>query len=222
MKGAPGTRGYTWGRRESHGEGLAVAGGAVRGPRGPTAGLLGLAPTTPAGVRPLRAPTTRQRPAAVRTRAVLLRPSEPRRPHLRDGSDSHAHGAGDDENEASRLREEASELWHAEGCVTWDERPPCLSIRALKDTGLCGKHRGRGTVPREPACQSLLLSAAVRAWAPPESRRGPGPLPALPDLIPVPGGGVGRGRAQVLEPHLGLQCSCTSSSGRVSGWGLGV
>lgn len=65
-EGSAGHPGHTWGRREKHtqtesGRGAGGGRGGQQGwlpeePPGPAAGLLGHAPTTPVGVRPLCAP----------------------------------------------------------------------------------------------------------------------------------------------------------------------
>lgn len=89
------------------------------------------------------------------------------------------------------------------GCVTADERPPFLSTKGCEGYWPSWEERGKRDCP-QGACWSLLLSAAIRARAPlEESSVGTRPLPALPDMILVLGRGGGRGRAQVLEPHLG-------------------
>lgn len=204
-------------RKRNHGEGLAAAerrgrdgqqGRLPEEPQGPTAGRSGHALTTPVGV-PSERPRPRRHLAAVRTVAVSLRLSEPRRPHPRNGSDSHANGAGDSESEAQRTTATQGGVrrwrrgWHAGGCVTADERPPFLSTKGCEGYRPSWEERGKRDCP-QGACWSLLLSAAVRARAPlEESSVGTGPLPALPDMILVLGRGGGRGRAQVLEPHLG-------------------
>lgn len=131
-EGSAGHPGHTWGRREKHtqtesgrgagggrgggGAGTGSKAGCPRSPRGPPPPVCSATPRQrPWASAPSARPPPRQHLAAARTRAVLLRLSEPRRPHLRDGSDGHANGAGDNRSEAWRRREAASVRWRTEG-----------------------------------------------------------------------------------------------------------
>lgn len=146
---------------------------------------------------PSARPPPRQHLAAARTWAVLLRLSEPRRPHLRDGSDGHANGAGDNRSEAWRRREAASVWWRREGLA-------CGGLRDL------GREAARPSVKGREGHWPLWEERGSRdcpqgAWAPLGGESvGTGAPPRPPPSDPCAWWQLGKGQGTGIEATPGL------------------